>query len=284
MYRSNTIFRFQLALTVSALGLGLFYLVVFRPLSQRVVRLNEALQGSSTRAGIWDRLVKVNLQTRSKVGLTLDAVSASQVLAERAVATLQKVAEETKGRVELEAEYRERLRQPMQVLDFDQQRSQLIKELRVLAAGRNVNLGPAVTDGYPTSDFLAGEARTSLVWAQLAMVHYVLMTAANYGPATIKSASLLPIQTRISLEPNRVSVREFPVRIELTGSMEAALNFLVSLPLQVEELKRLNYPFVSAYKPALFIDRLILKGVPGSPNDVSLEAVITGFLWFERTS
>ncbi len=276
MFRLPIIYRFQLVLMAVAIGLGLIYVALFKPLSVRVIDLNQSL------VRVWDRLVEANLKSRAKVGLDLESVSQSEVLAQKAVAAVQKAVQEVRARVDLEPEIRERLRQPFQVLDFDQERYRYQNSLRTIAASHNVVLERAAIEGYPASDFNGGD-RPGL-WAQLAVMHYILSTAVSYGPATIKSAKLLPTQTYPPSPGSRLNLREFPVQLEMTGATEAIMNFLVSLPLQVEELRKLNYPVSTEYKPALFIDQLIIKAVPGKPNEVALEAVVSGFVCWERGS
>jgi hypothetical protein len=76
----------------------------------------------------------------------------------------------------------------------------------------------------------------------------------------------------------RVFLEEFPVRIELLGSRDAALQFLRSVPLLSAEMKEAGQAEVPIQKQALFIDRFILKNVTNELNQVHLDVVITGFL------
>jgi hypothetical protein len=195
------------------------------------------------------------------------------------VAALQRARQRVLDRIALDPEISERLQQPFQLLDFDQRRLQMIAELRHLASSKNVTLGPAAIAGFP--EFVSGKEKAALLWAQLHLVDQLLLTAASYGPMTVKSVNLLPVKSHPAVQSAKVVLVEFPMQIELTGSMEAVMSFLLSLPLQAHELKQLKYPESAAHKPALFLNKILLRRSLGDPNEVALEAVVSGLFRHE---
>ncbi|MCL5096577.1 MAG: hypothetical protein M1608_03390 [Candidatus Omnitrophica bacterium] len=274
MYRPSLVHRFQLAVLLAAAGLTLFNFVVFQPLSRHADVLDKSL------SDYWKKLVDINLKNRAKLGMSSWAMQQSRLHEEKTVSALQEACQQARERIQLDPEIRERLRQlSFQLIDFNQISLQMRSDLQHLAAANKVALDPAAMAGFP--EYLPGKEKPALLWAQLAIVNSILTTAVAAKPASIKSVSLLPSRTHYSTDGTQATLEEFPVGIELSGSMQSVMDLLVSLPLKAAELKQLHFAEAPTNKPSLFLDRFILKKSPSGPSDVSLVAVISGFLAYE---
>jgi len=276
MLRQSTIYRCQGIVLLCAVSSSLVYFAVFRPLAHRSVTADRQM------GELWDQLVEINLRNKAKMGLDLETMSESQILAEKAVVAIQKAAQRARDRLALDPAVQERLSQPFQLLEYDQQRMQTILELQRLAQGRKVALEPAAIAGLP--EYVAGSGRVPWLWAKLALATATLKTAILAGPAAIKSIGMLPGRSHGINEGARTVLEEFAIRIELRGSMKSILNVLASLPLTTEELRESKFIEAFPHKPALFLHRIILKRSPGDPNEVSLDAIVSGFLHRESSS
>jgi hypothetical protein len=156
------------------------------------------------------------------------------------------------------------------LLDYEQERLLRIDQLRSLAAAKKARLEPAVTDGFP--EYTQAKDKPALLYLQLALVYRILTSALASGAGAIQSINLLPPKMHSAGDNSRILFEEFPARVQLTGATESVLTFLSSLS------GKTGNADAAPAKPALFIDRLILKSATNQPNDLSLEAVISGFL------
>ncbi|HOX00945.1 MAG TPA: hypothetical protein P5555_01200 [Candidatus Paceibacterota bacterium] len=269
MLKFTNILRLQKLLLATTGALAVVYFAVFLPASDRLVRLGQSLTAN------WDKLVEVNLRNRTRLGLDLETMTESQILAEKSLQASQRSNELLDARLALEPEVRARLQEPFQFFDFDQSRQQMIAELRQLAQVKKVGLEPAALAGYP--EYVSGRERPALLWAELAIMNHALTTAVAAGPAAVKTARALPMRTILAGEGKR-TLLEFPVRLEWTGSVNTAVVFLRSLLLRAQEMKELDLPVVSAGKPALFLDRWLCTAVPEGNGQVRIDAVVSGFV------
>jgi hypothetical protein len=114
----------------------------------------------------------------------------------------------------------------------------------------------------------------------LAVVNKLLSAAIACKVANVKSLALPPIELHHSQSEGREFLDEIPVRIELVGSMESISRYLLCLPLRAEELKPLGLPESFSTRPALFIDRLMVrKHAREKPDEVGLELQVCGFVY-----
>lgn len=270
MYRLTTLIQIQKFLVALAVLLSVIYLAGFRPLSDRAARMENSL------ADARKRLINANLRCRALLGLDSDALNHSHAFWERNLAAVQSASQAVMGRVQLDPELDQKLQLDFRLFDFDQRRSQIIAELRQKAEKHKVVLDDAVFAGFP--DYLTSRERPVLLWAQLAMVNQTLHTALVHGPGQVKSLTLMPIVSQSSTNPGPKILEEIPLRLVLAGSMEFISNFIQSLPMRADELKA-AYPKASLpYKPSLFLHRMVLKKLPGNPEEAQLEAIVSGFL------
>ncbi len=273
MYRQSNLFRFQAILGAVGLGITLLYLVVYRPLARQTVGLDQSLRL------VWAKLADINTKNPAPLGWEEEVVAENLRFAERSFTALQRADQRTRDRLEFDAEVRDRLQQPFQFLDYEQQRLQMIDNLRSLAAAKKVNLDPSVTAGYPEYTF--GKEKPNLLWAQLAVVNRILTTAVSSGPSLVKSLSLMPVRSYPVTDAGRVLYDEYPARLELAGSTASVFNFLLGLSAEPVGTNAPG-PAKPAARPMLFVDNIIIKASTNGPNEVAMEAVVSGFLNREK--
>jgi hypothetical protein len=270
MYRPQTIFRVQIVVLMTLGVLSFIYLLFYRPLTHREAERDRAI------TAIDQRLLALNTHSRSSLGLDFETVQGNRRLAELSLAAMERAARRARERISLAEEWKDRVGVPFQLLDYDSKRLQLIDELRHAAQAKGVVLEPAVPQAYPEHQL--DMPIPERLWAELFVADQILLAAVANNPKTIKSASLCPIKTHRSVDGGRNVLDEYFLRIELGGPAEAALNFLRSLPLTSEELKEAGLPVSSTAKPALFLNRFILKRDLSDPNGVTLDAVVSGLV------
>ena len=256
---------------VVAVALALYYFLVFRPLSHRA----EALEGPL--AEVRQDLVNVSLASSGVHELDLSQIKKTREKLQASLAATEKASELIAARVELEPDIRAKLKEDFLLVDFLNERGKRIEQLTALAKTQQVTLDAASLAGFPEPKAEMEEPK--LLWAQLSIVHHILTAAINSKVTTVKNVSVLPIQPYRAAGRAEVYLEEIPVRIELVAPMESAANFLLALPLRPDEIKAAGLPESVAGKPALFLDRMILrKQTPEKPAEVNLDLVVCGFV------
>jgi hypothetical protein len=147
-----------------------------------------------------------------------------------------------------------------------------------LAKQENVVLEPAVLAGFPEPS--ADLKEPALLWAELAFLDSLLTTAIHAKVTTIHfMAAQVPL-TNAHFAINGRSLAELPMQIELTGAFSNVAQFLQTLPLRADEIKAAGLPAAPTNKPALFIDRLVLrKQAPEKPDEVRVSLRAVGFVF-----
>src|SRR5208337_4140978 len=81
-------------------------------------------------------------------------------------------------------------------------------------------------------------------------------------------------------ENQPASADELSVNLEVTGTSPALTRFLLCLALKPDEAKAMGLPVVSGNKPALFVDRLLMrKNTLEKPDSFKLELRITALVF-----
>jgi hypothetical protein len=258
---------------VAALALVAIYLFGFLPLDQHAKKQQEPL----AKAGrtLATALGQTNSATIDFIALT------NQLAATRsAFAALELTRTQAAARTDLGDALRERMKAPFQLVDYENERGRQQGQLRQLATQRKVTVAPAVLDGFPSHTFAVIEP--SLLWAELALVEGLLTTAVNCNVGTIHSISVPATLTNAPALTDRRAITEVPMQIEFTAATPALARFLQCLPLRAEELKSAGLPGGSTNKPALFVDRLMLrKQTPEKPEEVRASMRVVGFIFHE---
>ncbi len=269
MYRPHILFRLQLAVLAATGVLTIIFLFFYHPLSRREALINTEIKGA------WQRLAILNAGFRGTLGMDLETTRANRRLAEKSLAALRQAASQASERIALAQEWKDRVHQPFALLDYNYKRQQLIQELQQMAQASQVALDPAVCNGaFP--EYQPNQSDSAQLWAQMHVVDQILRVAVANKAKAIKSATLLPTLNTPGIEEGREPIDEFRLRVELSGSASAMLNFMRSLPLRPGELAALGLPASSEAKPALFLRRFVLKRDLADPNDATLDAIVSG--------
>lgn len=254
-------------------GLAAGYLFVFAPLSRNAESKDQPLEQA------WRKLAGMLGQTNAT---KLDFVAITNQLVEtrQAIATLETARKLAQARVELSEQVRARMNETFQLVDYDNEVGRRVSDLARLAKQQKVVIEPAVFTGFPQQ---TAEVRESeLLWAELAFIDYLLTSAINCQVATIHSLTTPLLLTNAPPANGGRTLAELPMQLELTGSATNVTRFLQSLPLRAEELKAAGLPEAPTNKPALFVDRLVLrKQSPDKPDEVRVSLRAVGFVFRE---
>jgi hypothetical protein len=260
--------RSILPLLAGALAAG--YLFVFVPLGRKAGSLDVPLEKS------WRRLAAALGPTNA---LKLDFVSLTNQFSETraALTAFETARKQAQGRVELGETLRAQLSVPFLLVDYDNEAGRQRGTLERLAKQQGVGLEANLFAGFPQQT--ADVREPSLLWAELAFLDSLLTTAINAKVTTIHSvAAPLPLTNAPPTNGVR-SFAELPVQIELTGPIQNVARFLQTLPLRAEEIRTAGLPEAPTNKPALFMDRLVLrKQSPDKPDEVRVVLRAVGFV------
>jgi hypothetical protein len=140
-------------------------------------------------------------------------------------------------------------------------------------------LDPGVVAGLPEHSLEVRQP--ALLWAALSMAADLMRSAIQFKISAIHSLSF-PAALN---SPGSERLVELPFEIEFSGSASNAMQLLHSLPLRSEELRAAGWTNAPAQKPALFLDRVLLKKQASDKLDdvrVSLRAV--GYVFREQNN
>ena len=258
-----------------ALGTCLFYFLVLIPLDKKVQALNTPLQLSWTRLG--DSI------NTNKLGGALDIHAMNELTSsmESTFASFTDAEANLISRVLLPEETQAKMEQSFQLVEYENALVALEVFLKKSAAEKTISVGDEVFKGLPRHDVAVEEPR--LLWAGLAFANYLLSLAIECQLDSILRFESLPPQltedASIS-KRNRLHRSRFSMSVQC--DMAEAQQFLAALPLRGDEAESLELPMVHPEKPALYIERLLLKKTPkGSANQVMLDLVVNGFTYHE---
>jgi len=249
---------------------GAYYLFGFLRLSREAAALDRPL------VNVWERYLATNAASQANVGLDLRNPEEAQRQLRASASLLEKAGRLVQSRVELPKDLEERMRDPFQLLDFQDERHQKTAQLARLAAANGVALEPGATNGLP--EYAIDMPQPAFLWPRLHLANQLLLSAVHCKVSALKSLTQLPALAHRSTIDDAVFLQELPMRLELVGPMDAVSRFLVSLALRGPELKTVGLAEALTNKPALFIDHLLLrKHSAERPHEVSLDLTVSGF-------
>ena len=256
---------------LAALVLAAGYLFVVLPLARRVDQLNEPLNAA------WRKL-SASLGQTNNVTIDFTTLTNQLDVTSEAMTALEIARKKAAARTALGEAVLERMRAPFQLVVYEEERGKQQDDLFRLATQNQVALAPAVFDGFPAHT--ADVRQPSLLWAELALVQDLLTMAIHCKVTGIQSLSV-PIVFTNAPPPSGVrSITEIPIRMDLIGEAPKVASFLQSLPLRGEELSAAGLPAVATNKPALYLDRLVLRReVPEKPDEVHASLRIVGYVF-----
>lgn len=262
--------RRRMLILMAAVALAAGYLFLLLPVSRRADKLSEPLDKT------WRKLAAALNQTNN---LSIDFVGITNQLdaTRQAFAALDKARQLALARADFGDAVLARVNAPFQLVDYESERGNQQDNFRKLAAQSKVTIAPAVLEGFPghTADL----RQPDLLWAELALIENLLTTAIRCKVTSIESLTVPTAFTNSPPSRGVWTLAEIPLRIELTAPASAIASLLQSLPLRAEEMKAAGLPEALAQKPALFLDRVILrKQSPGKPDEVHASLRVVGFV------
>jgi hypothetical protein len=262
-------------LLLLTLCLGLYYGLVYRPLSRRVADLEPPL----TR--IWRDLAQAVPTLAASDLHNPDRIQADLEAAQAANRLIQQLALMVGARIEPDAVTRARMTEPFQLIEFQNDRQTRLEELSQLAKASNTVLNPPVSQGFP--EYLAEQAYPELLWPQLQMCHFLVGGAIRSGVSTVAVVRLQPVQFHRSASDHGEWLVELPAEIEASGAAPSITRFLERLPLRSAEIKDRGLPETAPAKPVIFVRGLVIrKEGRESPDWVRMELTASCFVRFVR--
>jgi len=253
---------------LAGLALAAYYVMVFLPLKHHAEKLDAP--GEKAVAKLSASLDQTNAP--------VDLLSISNQLAEtkRARAAFDDAREKAAARIDLAPAVKGRLNAPFQLVDYENERSKEMDDLRHLADKEKVPMEAAVFNGFP--EHTIDVKRPELLWASLSAVDGLLRTAIEAKVSTIHSLETTMLSTNIPVSTSD-RLAELPIEIELTGSADTVGKVLAALPLRGEEMRSFGFPEPPLEKPPLYIDRIIIrKQAPEKPDEVRVFMRLVAFV------
>ncbi|HWH70116.1 MAG TPA: hypothetical protein VNT26_12075 [Candidatus Sulfotelmatobacter sp.] len=244
-------------LPLIGLGLAAYYLAVFVPLAHRAESLDAPLQKA------WRTLAGAVGPTNA-TAISFQHITNQLQDTRQALATLQNAKKQAAARLQVSTNLQAKLREPFQLVDYENERSKQRDDLARQAKEQQVNLDPAVMTGFP--EYTIEVQEPGLLWAALALTHDLLDSAVRSKVSIIHS---LEVPLNLTNAPTEDCIKgwaEIPIQVEFTASAGNAARFIQSLPARPE-------------KPPLFIDRFILKKQsPEKVDEVRVWVQALGFV------
>lgn len=269
----NLLFREYRRITIiplTAIGLAVFYLVVYLPLDRKAKGYDEPLRRA------WRALAadigRTNATAIDFLRLTNQLVETRQALA-GVETTRQRAAE----RLEIPPLLRERLNAPFQLVEYENERSYELDALLQLARKQQVTVDPSVYASFP--ELTADVTQPELLWASLPFIKGLLTSAFNAKVTAVHSLEVPVVLTKLPATNALLILDQIPIQMEFTGPAQSVLNLLQSLPLRAPELKAVGLPESPPDKLPLFIDRFIIKKQsPEKPDEMRVWLRVIGFI------
>jgi hypothetical protein len=254
----------------AGLALAAYYVFVFMPLGRKAHNLDAPLEKE------WRTLSASLEQTNS---LTIDFLHITNQLAEtrQALTILENARQKAAPRLDPGPVVRARMNAAFELVDYENERSKEVDDLTRLAKQKEVTIEPAVYFGFP--EHTAEIRQPRLLWPALAMADGFMRTAIQCKVAAIHSLAVPLAMTNFPAANGTERLAEIFLQVEFTGPVPSVGKVLQSLPLRGEELRGAGLVEAAPDKPALFIDRLIIKKqTPEKPDEVRVWMRLVGFV------
>lgn len=254
----------QRLLLLLAAGLAIAWFALLRPIAGRVADEDTPI------ADLRVRLDQATLEAGLARGTGFAALSNRLEVLRAASDAFAGAVRESLPRLEHPPEVRARLDEPFQLYSFLNESQRRLDEIAALSQTAKVTVTPGLAAGLPA--YKQELARPELLWIQLATVNRLVRTAIRAGVREIREVSVDPLpfadpaEYGPALPPAAASTssatnRWTTLRVHLStvGNVDALGRLLLALALTPEELKRTGLPEDLAGRPALFLDRVLLR-------------------------
>jgi hypothetical protein len=257
-------------LPLAGVALAAYYLMVFAPIKNRATGLDAPLEKA------WHRLA-ASLEQTNVIAIDFLHITNQLVETRQELALLDGAKQKAIARLELAAPMRARMNGSFELVDYENERSKAMDDLSRLAKQQQVTIEPAVLAGFP--EHTADMRQPGMLWAALALADGLLRSAIQCKIATIHTLEMPLILTNAPLANNSESLAEIALQVEFTGPAGNVSRLLQSLPLRGDEIRAAGLAESPLDKPALFIDRLLLKKQsPEKPDEVRVALRVIGFV------
>lgn len=256
-------------LPVAVLALGAYYLFVVLPLSRKAGSLEAPLAKS------WQKLA-VSIGQSNATSIDFLLITNQYHETRHALDALESARKKAVGRFELSLTMRSHIQAPFQLVEFEVQRSKLLEDLAARAAKQQTVLETNVLTSF--ADYTADVREPELLWAAIAFGDTLLSTAFQCHIATLHA---LDMPGPLTNAPPSATPRlaEIPLDLEFSANATNTARFLEILPWRAEEIRAAGVTDIAPDKPALFIDRLIIrKQSPEKPDEVRVALRVVGFV------
>jgi hypothetical protein len=253
----------QRLLLVVAAALGTTYLALLLPVSRAVLDEDPPI------ADLRTRLERTILEAGLPRGTDFQSLSNRLNTLRDASDAFAAAVRESLPRLQHPDDVQARLEEPFQLYSFLNESQRRLDEIAALSQAAKVAVTPGLAAGLPA--YKQELARPELLWVQLATVQRLVRTAIRAGVREIREVSVDPLpfaepaEFGPALPPNAAATnptnRWTVLRVHLTtiGNVDALGRLLLALTLTPEELKRTGLPEDLSGRPALFLDRVLLR-------------------------
>lgn len=251
---------------LGALVLAMFWAAVDRPLAARLTAqeapladLRRQLAAAAGEAGL------TNGGSPSQVASRLATLQAAH-------AELAAAAAAARARLAAPPALVQRLEEPFQLVEFQNELQRRIEELGRTAGEAKVVLEAAVAGGFPK--YVPDFGEPGLHWAQLELVTRLVRAAIAAGVGTVHEVAVPPVPARpLNGSAAWSEIRAF---MAFTGPADAALQLIAALTLLPEEAAAAGLSPGLAGRPALLLDQLLLRRTAlERPDEVRTELAVS---------
>ncbi len=268
--------RVQRSLILLGFCLALYYVVVYRRLTQQIAELDQPL------TQLWQELQSASPQTNAFGGDYVSRILDLRNEVNRSGTALNQLLEVVRERLQFDPATAARLEESFRLIDFGNERQTRIEELTRLAQERKVALQPSVASGFP--EYSVDERQPPvLLWPHLAVAHHAVRSALQCGLDQVVGLQTLPARIHTASTNAPEILVELPIRLEVLGSATAANRFLEMLPLAEAELQTRGVANPPKGKPGLFLQRILMRKESREQLEgVRLELTTSGFALMKR--
>jgi hypothetical protein len=243
---------------LAGLGLAIYYLFVVLPLTRQASRLDGPVRKA------WQKL-SGSLDLTNATAIDFLQITNQLSETRQAWLILENARKQATARLQLGAAVRARMQAEFALVEYANERSKLVEELSNLAKQEQVLVEPGVFTNFP--EHTADVKQPNLLWASLSLTDGLLRTALRSKVSVIHSLDLPPVLTNAPPTNNLERLAEIPLQLEFSGTAGSVGRLLQALPVRAEEIRAAGLPEVSADKPPLYIDRLVVQKQSAEKTD-----------------